>query len=238
MGKILFVLGASSDIGSMLIKSSIDNYTNVIAHYHCWNDKLEELKQDYESKILFVQADFTDIDSVNAMIAYIKEKNMIPDHIVHFPAAKVFNKKFEKLECEEFQIGWEISVYSFVVILQNFLPFMKKKKYGKVVVMLSKYTKNVPPKYQSSYVTVKYALLGLLKSLAVEYEDKGITFNGVSPDMTDTKFISELPDLLKEQYASNKAKHRILNIEEVIPTFQYLLSDGADCVSGANILIE
>ncbi len=101
--------------------------------------------------------------------------------------------------------------------------------------MLSAYLLGVPPKFQSPYITVKYALLGLMRNLAAEYAAKGIMVNAVSPDMMETKFLSELPDLIKEQSAKNKPLGRNLFVEEVIPTMEYLLSSGSDVVTGQNI---
>jgi 3-oxoacyl-[acyl-carrier protein] reductase len=96
----------------------------------------------------------------------------------------------------------------------------------------------MPPKYQTAYTTVKYALLGLMKSLATEYASKGITINGVSPDMIQTKFLSNLPGLIIEQYAESRPQKQILKVDDVIPTFAFLLSDGADNINGMNIGIQ
>ena len=84
------------------------------------------------------------------------------------------------------------------MILQAFIPKMSKQNYGKIVFMLSAYLLGIPPKFQSPYITVKYALLGLMRNLASEYAAKGIMVNAVSPDMMETKFLSELPELIKE----------------------------------------
>lgn len=120
-----------------------------------------------------------------------------------------------------------------------FLPHMHRQRYGKIVLML---TANIfdkmPAKFQASYVAVKYALLGLMKSIAVEYEGKGITCNGVSPDMVRTKFLSDLPELLVEQYAANRPLKKILTVDDVVPAFEFLLSEGADCINGMNIGIR
>jgi len=121
------------------------------------------------------------------------------------------------------------------MISQAFIPKMSKKNYGKIVFMLSAYLLGVPPKFQSPYVTVKYALLGLMKELAVEYASKGIMVNAVSPDMMETKFLSELPDLIKEQSAKNNPLGRNIYVKEVVPTIEYLLSSGSDAVTGQNI---
>lgn len=237
MNKILLVAGASSDIGAALIKKTAKDYKLILAHYFHWNSQLEELQHAFPEKIIFLQADFSNVDNIQQMLYYIHEHRLEPDHVVFFPALKSYTKKFAKTEWESFDKGWEISVRSSVLIAQNLLPYMQKKKYGKIIFMLTSYTCDSPPKYQVSYTTVKYALLGLLKSLAVEYADKGITINGVSPDMIQTKFLSELPQILIDQYAEGRPQKKLLQVEDVIPAFIFLLSEGADNISGENIRI-
>ena len=85
--------------------------------------------------------------------------------------------------------------------------------------------------------SLKPAVLILNKFLAAEYIEKGITVNAVSPDMMETGFIDNIPDLIKAQNAESSPIKRNLKVEDVIPTFKYLLSDGADTVYGQNIVI-
>lgn len=59
--------------------------------------------------------------------------------------------------------------------------------------------------------------------------------NAVSPDMMETKFLSELPDLIIEQSAKNNPLGRNIYVQEVIPTMEYLLSEGSNIVTGQNI---
>lgn len=238
MDKILLVTGASSDIGSELVRNVSQNYKKVIAHYYHWNENLECLKRETGDKIIFLQSDFSDLDSVTGLIHTIKEQGLEPDHIVHLPAPKMKIQKFVKEDWETFQNGWETSVHSLVEILQAFLPHMQKQKYGKIVLMLTSCTLDLPPKFQTAYTTVKYAMLGLMKSLAVDYMDKGITVNGVSPDMIQTKFLSELPEHLIEQYAEKRPEKRILRVEEVLPVLSFLLSEGAAHVNGMNLGVQ
>jgi 3-oxoacyl-[acyl-carrier protein] reductase len=84
-------------------------------------------------------------------------------------------------------------------------------------------------------VTVKYALLGLMKSLAVEYADKGITVNGVSPDMMETKFLSDIPEMIVEQNRENSPLGRNILVEEVTPLMKHMLSDAGASMTGQNI---
>ena len=44
-----------------------------------------------------------------------------------------------------------------------------------------------------------------------------------------------MPELVIRQNAANNPMGRNLVVEDVLPTFEYLLSDGADLVTGQNI---
>lgn len=237
MEKILFITGASSDIGMALLKRIGKDYSHIFLQYRVMNPTLEALlaKPAIAQKILPLQADFADENSVKNIIEKVQESSCWPTHIVHFPAPRAYNCKFSKDSWENFQTGWDISVRSITEILQCFLKPMAKNHFGRIIFMLSDVTQNIPPKYQVSYVTVKYALLGLMKALSAEYSDRGITVNGVSPAMMRTKFVSEVPDLLIEQYTANLPLGRTVLPEEILPVFEYLLSDASAAMTGQNI---
>ena len=235
--KILLVTGASSDIGIKLIERISNNYDYIIAHYGSNNSKLLTLKEKIGDKIILLDGDFKNEKATYEFVEKIKKLNLIPTDIVHLPAGRVENMKFSKLSWDKFQTDIDISLRSLVIILNNFLPVMAKNKYGKVVVMLTSYTTNIPPKYLASYVTSKYALLGLIKALSNEYADKCIRINGVSPSMIETKFLENIPELIVKQNAMNSPTGENLRVEDVIPMFEFLLSDNASCITGQNIAI-
>ena len=236
-GHILLVTGASSDVGLSLIKKIAPNYKMIWSHYCHSKNLIDELRNELGNIIEPIQADFSDITSTQNLINTINESNKFPDHIVHLSSPKTFNQRFHKCKWSEYQNNIDASLRSIVMILGNFIPVMSKKKYGKIVFMLSSYVTNVPPKFQSPYIITKYALLGLMRNLAAEYSAKNIAVNAVSPDMMETKFLSNIPDLIIEQNAKNLPIGRNIKIEEVIPAFEYLLSESANVVMGQNICI-
>jgi 3-oxoacyl-[acyl-carrier protein] reductase len=237
MGKTLLVVGASSDMGIATIEKIKDNYDCVIAHYLHMNDKLHDLANRMGDKMVCIKADLSETEEINSFVTYIQQIERFPDHIVHFPAQQIKIQKFQKTGWSVFQKGWDISVKSLVLILQAFLPKMAKARDGKVLVMLSYVVDGMPPKYSVDYVMTKYTLLGLVKSLAVEYADKGITVNGISPAFTETRFVDGMLDYFKEENKKSSPIGRNLKVEDVIPTIEYMLSSGADCINGQNILI-
>ncbi len=233
--KVLLVTGASSDVGSELIKTIGQEYSRIWAHYMKSTEIVENLRIEFGDRIIPIQADFSDLKSTERFIEIIQQSDCYPDHIVHLSSQKAHNLQFHKHNWESYQREIDTSLRSITKILQAFIPRMVKNKYGKIVFMLSAYVLGVPPKFQSPYITVKYALLGLMKNLAAEYATKGITSNAVSPDMMETKFLSDLPDLIKEQNAKNNPLGRNICVKEVIPAIEYFLSPGSNAVTGQNI---
>lgn len=235
----LLVIGASSDMGMSLIRRVQNNYKKIIAHYAHMNDKLVELQEQVGSeKMTLVQADLTKEEDIIQFIGEVRTICDCPSHIVHFPAPVCNNAKFHKIEWEVFQREYDISLKSAVLILQAFLPRMAKVRYGRVLFMLSYVVNNVAPAYCSNYVVTKYALLGLMKALATEYASKGITVNGISPSWVNTKYIDNQPDILKEQNAASSPLGRNLEVDDIVPAMEFLLSDGASCINGENITIS
>lgn len=233
--RILLVTGASSEVGTALIRSVADKYDRIWAHYNRSLSAIEWLMEEIGEKIIPVQADFSHESSTQSMIESIRASGALPGDIVHLSATKPSGLQFHKQKWESYQREIDTSLRSIVLILQAFIPEMAKRRHGKIVFMLSAYLLGVPPKFQSPYITVKYALLGLMRNLSAEYASKGITANAVSPDMMETKFLSNLPELVIEQSAKNNPLGRNIRVEEVVPAIEYLLSDAANVVTGQNI---
>lgn len=235
--RILLVLGASSDLGCELISQVALNYDVVLAHYHRMNEKLEKLIGFHEGRVTGIQADFSDMAGAEQLVKELADRDLMPDHVVDLAALPLEYTRFEKVFMEQCEAGMQTSVYSFARIIQSILPYMKKKRKGKIVAVLSSCTNGIPPQFMSAYVTVKYALLGLIRSLSADYSDKGIQINGVSPEMIETKFLANIPDYVREKNAEVSPLKRNLCVGDVIPTIIFLLSDGSDCITGQNIFV-
>lgn len=236
--KCLLVTGASSDIGMSLIEKLNSKYEIIVGQYCHMNNKLSGLERSLGDRLLLLQADFESEKSVFEFINNIEEREFIPDHIIHLVASKTTNIQFRKIKWDDVEKHTVIGVKSIMLILKSMLPKMSKIQNAKVVFMLTAYVNNLPPKYQTSYVMAKYMLMGLLKSLTAEYAETGISFNAVSPEMIETKFISELPHLITEKNAKSMPLQKNLQIEDVIASFEFLLSDGANMMNGQNLILN
>ena len=238
----LIVAGASSDVGIALIKRVAANYDQVICHYCSSISLIEELREQFGDKIIPIQADFADKLQTERFIEEALSKCLKPYHFVHLSSSVPtvngkFLVKFSKTDWLHFEQELNISFRSAVTCCQAFAPLMAKARSGKIVLMLSSQTVWEPSKsYSTAYICVKHALLGLVKSLSAEYIGHGVTVNGVSPAMIDTKFL-QVPDIVRQMSIDASPVKRLLTVHDVVPTFEFLLSAGANTVTGQNIAV-
>ena len=236
MSNIILIIGASSDIGIELIMN-LQEECLVIAHYNSSNERLLQLEGRISNKLVAVKANLGSEDEIESLLNTIEADYGIPNKIVHLAASKLENIRFKDVVWEDFEKDINISFKSLVIILKRFLPKLAKEKRGNVVVILSSCVLGVPPKALSHYTTIKYALLGLVKSLASEYADKCIRINAVSPSMTETKFLSNINEKLIEISAQNNPLNRNATPSDIVPAVKFLLSGDASFINGANIPI-
>lgn len=236
MRSTTLIIGASSDVGMNLIKS-LDKDTRVLAHYNRSDAGLKDVAATCAAEVVLLQADLSSEAEVMSLLDRIEADCDVPDKIVCLAAAPVENIRFKDVQWADFEKDINISLKATVLVLNRLLPKMAKAKNGKVVLMLSSYVLGVPPKALAHYTTIKYALLGLMKSLASEYGASNIQVNAVSPSMIDTKFLSTINEKFIELNAYNHPLKRNAKVDDVTPVIKMLLSPDADYINGVNIPI-
>lgn len=240
MKKIYFIVGASSDIGTCYIRhlcvsENIEEIV-VVAHYNRNRAGLEEIALQYPQLSLeLVQADVSTSDSFDKVIDFVQKKYGVPTHLIFLAAKELTYKRITDFDAESYLAEINTQVVFCASILRAFLPTMAAQQYGKVLIFLSSCTIGIPPKFMAEYCSVKYALLGLMKAVAVEYGDQGININGISPAMVDTKFVRKVGRKVREMSAESNPKHRNLMPEDLLEAMDFLMSDWAIFLNGVNL---
>jgi 3-oxoacyl-[acyl-carrier protein] reductase len=237
--RTLFVTGASSDIGVKLIKSIHEEYDIVACQYRIMNEKLRSLENEMGEKLRLFRADFAEPEEVITLVEDMIAAGISPDHIVHLPALPMKVSHFGKMAESEYRDALEISLLSCVTVCKAFLPQMKKRGNGKLIIMLSAVTAYAEAaKYASVYAVTKYALLGLMYALHEEYASSGICVNGVSPTFVETKFLEHI-DARQKEITSRAVfgSDGFCTVSDVVALLTELLSEECDA-SGKNIIIR
>lgn len=222
----ILIVGASSDVGAGIIGRQ---HGRVIAHYNHNKDLIEALPGD----IVPVQGDLSGIAGIEKFTADVKALGYDINKIVYLPALPPKADRLRNLDAEAFAKELNISVIGAAVVCREFLPAMAKRRFGRMVFMLTSYVIGVPPKFLATYVSSKYALEGLMKAAAVEYADKGVTVNAVAPYMIETKFLSNVADLTVQQSAQGNPTGRNAQVADILPAVDLLLDDANEYINGA-----
>lgn len=236
--KTYLIIGASSDISISYLKHLENKAEKCVAvcQYFSHKDELVEIANTFNYvEIKPIRCDLSDKEQLIAMINTIKEKGCEVDHVLHAPAGRFTTISLKKTNCDDIRREMDIEVFSFIEIMKAFLPDMAKRRYGKVVVMLSSCTIGVPPETFTEYVIAKYALFGAMRAVSSEYAGKGIQINGISPSMVETKLLNNLHDIFIDANAKNSPMKRNLVPEDVVPAIDFLMDDDNRFMNGVNM---
>tara|TARA_B110000977_G_scaffold201659_1_gene297550 strand:+ start:1006 stop:1731 length:726 start_codon:yes stop_codon:yes gene_type:complete len=229
---IILITGASSSIGQEVIKKFLNNKNILLATYNKNDFKIDK---NHKGKIIKFKIDLSNEKKVIKFIKDISKKNLIPNKFIHIASNPLKMSSFTDLSWKDYENNFNIQIKPFFLILKYILPLMKKNKFGKILTILSSVTMGQPPGHMSSYVTSKYALLGFLKSLASEYSKYKICINSISPGMIKTNFLREIPDKIFEINSQKVPFGRSVEIKDIIPILEFLMSDKSSFITGTNI---
>jgi 3-oxoacyl-[acyl-carrier protein] reductase len=231
----ILIIGASSAVGMELIRQIAGEEAIIFAHCYSGKSNLEKLANQLNIKLQIVEADLTTHEGANHLLKSVIQGCGYPQKIVFLAAPFLRLTRFKDLKWEDIVLQHDTQLYTAFSILNKFLPLMAANRYGKVVFMLTSYTTGSIPASMAHYVVAKYALLGLMKSLASEYAPKKLCINAVSPSMIETRFLETIPERIVEITADQHPQKRNGLPVDVAPVIKFLLSDEAGFITGVNL---
>ena len=192
-----------------------------------------------------VVADVADQAAVDAAIAAAAARQPIDILIANAGAAE--SAPFGKCDAALFRRIIDINLMGVVYAAQAVLPSMTARRHGRIVAIAS--TAGLKGyAYVSAYAAAKHAVVGLVRSLALEVASHGITVNAVCPGFTDTDLVAASVDTImtktgrsRDDAIAELAKHnpqgRLVTPAEVADSVLWLCGDGASSITGQTIVV-
>jgi 3-oxoacyl-[acyl-carrier protein] reductase len=81
-------------------------------------------------------------------------------------------------------------------------------------------------------------MIGFTRSLAREVGRAGVTVNAVAPGFVDTEMTRGLTEEHRDQIVRRSALHRLVGVDDVAASVEYLLSDGARNITGTVVTVD
>ena len=192
-----------------------------------------------------VLADVADQAAVEAAMTEATARR--PIDILVANAGVAASAPFGKSDAALFRRMLDVNLMGVVYAAQAVLPAMQARRHGRIVAIAS--TAGLKGyAYISAYAAAKHAVVGLVRSLALEVASHGVTVNAVCPGFTDTDMVTASVDTIvaktgrsRDQAIAELAKHnplgRLVTPAEVADTVLWLCGDGASAVTGQAIAV-
>lgn len=163
-------------------------------------------------------------------------------------AGAVETGPFLRSDAERFRRMLEINLIGTVNPFRAVLPGMQERRRGRLIAIAST-AGHRGYAYVSAYAAAKHAVVGLVKSLALETARSGVTVNAVCPGYADTDMVAAGLDTIaaktgktREQALAEMVKDnpqgRLIAPEEVAAAVLYLCGPGSDAITGQSLLIN
>jgi 2-keto-3-deoxy-L-fuconate dehydrogenase len=183
--------------------------------------------------------DVTDTEAVAALAAQYPETSVLVNCVGVVGVGTVLTSTNADLER-----SFRINVVTMVSTIQAFLPGMVERSKGSIVNIASVVSsvKAAPDRF--TYATTKAAVIGLTKSVAMDFIGKGIRCNAISPGTVESPSLHERMaaqgdvEKARAAFIARQPMGRLGSSDEIGEIAVLLASDESGFMTGSNIVID
>ena len=232
--KKILVTGASGGIGSEIVKKFVSLGGHVLGT-GSKAEKLDLIKKQYQS-IKVKKFDISEHSRIEKFIDDVVLELGGLDVLINNAGTNVDNLSLRMKE-EEWKKVIDINLTSTFLLTKHAIKKMLRNKFGRVVNITSVvgHTGNLG---QSNYAAAKSGIIGMSKSLALEYAKKNITINCVSPGFIVSDMTMNIAEKVRLYLTSRIPMGKLGTGEDVSNCVAFLSSDQASYITGETLHVN
>ena len=232
--KNVLITGASGGIGGELVRKFVSLEANVLGS-GTKAEKLDQIKKKYPN-IKVKRFDISEHSRIEEFIDNVYLELGGLDIIINNAGANADNLSL-RMKVEEWKKVIDVNLTSTFLLSKYAIKKMLKNKFGRVVNVTSVvgHTGNLG---QSNYAASKAGIIGMSKSLAIEYAKKNITVNCVSPGFIVSDMTMNIAEKVKLYLTSRIPMGKLGTGEDVSNCVAFLSSEQASYVTGETIHVN
>ncbi|CAI3945666.1 NAD(P)-dependent dehydrogenase [Commensalibacter communis] len=241
-GQNAFVTGAGSGIGQKIALYLAKAGANVgcfdLPNSAGLADTAEQVKKLGRQSIILT-GDVTNPDDLEKSVNQVETE--LGNLSLAVNCAGIANANpAEEMSIEQWQRLYDINVKGLFLSCQAEARLMLKHGRGSIVNIASMSGVIVNRGLmQAHYNSAKAAVIHMTKSMAVEWAERGVRVNAISPGYTATP-MNTRPEMVNQmkQFASETPMQRIAEPDEMAGPAIFLLSEAASFCTGVNLLVD
>ncbi len=235
--KVALITGGGSGIGAAVAKrfaaeGALVAIADVVPQGA--TEVLDEITKK-GGKAMFAQMDVRKADQVSGMIDQVTQSFGRLDILINNAGVTRDNLSARMSE-EEWDLVVAVSLKGTFLCSQAAYRPMRKQKYGKIINTSSVVVRGNMG--QVNYAASKAGIIGLTRTLALEYARSNITVNCIAPGFIDTPMTAAIPEKIKEAALERIPLGRMGRPEDVADLHLFLASDEANYITGQVIFLD
>jgi len=232
--KKILITGASGGIGNELVKKFVSLGGEVLGS-GTNTDKLDSIKKKFPN-MKVKKFDISDHSRIEEFIENVSLELGGLDILINNAGVNKDNLSL-RMKDEEWKKVIDINLTSTFLLSKHSIKKMLKTKFGRIVNITSVvgHTGNLG---QSNYSASKSGIIGMSKSLAIEYAKKNITINCVSPGFIISDMTMNIAEKVKLYLTSRIPMGKLGTGEDVSNCVAFLSSDQASYITGETVHVN
>ncbi len=239
--KVALMTGGTSGIGRATALAFARAGAKVVVSGRRENEGqqvVDEIKRT-GGEAIFIKADVSDEADVKALIQRTMETYRRLDYAFNNAGVEQAMTPLTEQTEETFEQVMNVNVKGVLLSMKHEIPALLKTG-GGAIVNTASVAGLIGFPTMPIYVASKHAVIGLTKSVALEYAKQNVRVNAVAPAAIETRMYEEVaatPEV-KEMFAAAHPIGRIGHPDEVANAVVYLCSDGASFITGHTLTVD
>jgi 3-oxoacyl-[acyl-carrier protein] reductase len=183
-------------------------------------------------KAMSAKLDVTDINSIRPAIdAALKSFGHVDALVNCAGITGKTNIPAHQVDPADFDLVYRVNLLGALFLSQAVLPHMIERRYGRVLHVASIAGKDGNAG-MTAYSATKAGLIGMVKSMAKDYVEQGITINALAPAVIRTPMVDALPQATVDYMTAKIPMRRCGELEEAAQLISWIVSPACSFTTG------
>jgi NAD(P)-dependent dehydrogenase (short-subunit alcohol dehydrogenase family) len=234
-GRVGIVTGGARGIGGAITTNLANDGAKVaVLGLPADRDRTERLRSSLNGaakNVVFYEGDVGEYERCRLAVEAILAEHGRIDFLVN-NAGITADHTIRKMTVEEWNAVLQVNLSGPFFMIKAVIDHMVERNYGRIVNISSVVglSGNVG---QANYAAAKAGLIGLTKTVALEFAQKGITANAVAPGFINTEMVAAMPPAAIEGATARTPLRRLGDPAEIARMVRFLVDDHSGYITGS-----